>query len=155
MVSAQIAGTIAFYRKTPNGSLILLFAASTALLGPSGSSEGVVASTPEKWTYLPLQNSTNKVLQPGDHLVATFKPVAAATTGTATKSIWQIPVTLPDGTATILNSPADSTEWDVQQLPAGAFLASREVVVAEKTARAKFALGSNTTKVFASVENNS
>ena len=153
MASAQIVGTLAFYRKTPNGSLINLFSATTPLIGPSGSSDGVIASTPEKWSYIPELSSPAKVLQAGDHLVVTFKPQAAATTD-ASDCEFALAITLPDRTAGVLGSPDDATEWDVQQFADIALLAQREIVVCEKTVRSKFALGSNTQKSFASVENN-
>lgn len=153
MVSAQIVGTLSFYRKTPNGSLVSLFSATTPFIGPSGSSNGTIASTPEKWSYIPALTSPNKVLQAGDHVVVTFKPQAAATTD-ASDCEFAIAITLADGTTSVLGSPDDATEWDVQQFADIALLASREIVVCEKTVRSKFALGSNTAKSFASIEDN-
>jgi hypothetical protein len=54
MVSAQIDGVLKFYRITTTGAKILIYGNSVKALAPSGSSEGVIASTPEKWITLPL-----------------------------------------------------------------------------------------------------
>jgi len=43
-------------------------------LSPSGSSEGVIASTPEKWTYLPLDN---KVIRPNSRITLFCKLATA------------------------------------------------------------------------------
>jgi hypothetical protein len=57
MVSAQNPGAEAqFWVKTPSGNQYLLYGNSSAALGPSGSSEGVIASTPEKWLSIPRDN---------------------------------------------------------------------------------------------------
>jgi hypothetical protein len=151
MASAQIDGILKFYRITPTGTKVLLTSGATKYLGPSGSSDGVIASTPEKWAGLPALNSKNKVLQVNDKLHVTFTPVAAATTD-ASDAAWVIPITLADGTADSLNGPSDTGTWDSFVLGDVALIANREYPVCEKVVRSPFALGGG--KIFASVENN-
>lgn len=154
MVSAQIKGTIKFYRITPTGSKVLLFASNMAALGPSGSSDAAIASTPEKWTYLPIQLAPAKVLQVNDKLHVTFTPDAAATTD-ASDGIHAIPITYQDGTSDVLSGSWDlTTIWDSFALGDVALIAAREYPVCEKIVRQPFALGSNIIKAFASIENN-
>jgi len=153
MVSAQIAGTLRFYRVTPTNSAVFLFGNTTSSLAPSGSSEGVVASTPEKWTFIPIQTAPNKVLRVNDKLRVTFEATTGATTD-ASDSEWIIPITLQDGSTTILNSPDNSVDWDAKVLGDIAFVAGVEMTATEKTIRQPFALGSNVAKAFASIENN-
>jgi len=153
MVSAQISGTLRFYRIDTNGSKTFLFGGNIAYLGPSGSSEGVIASTPEKWGFIPLLNSQDKLLRVNEKMEATFTPIAAATIGTGTKSKAVIPITYQNGTSDIIGDFASSVEWDDKQLATKAIIAGDETIVARKTVRIPFALGSNTNKVFASIEN--
>jgi len=54
MVSAQINGTYKIYIESPNGSRRLQKSAMAYWWGPGGSSEGVIANTPEKWNTLGL-----------------------------------------------------------------------------------------------------
>jgi hypothetical protein len=153
MVSAQIAGVLRFYRTTPTNSKVFLFGNTTSSLGPSGSSDGAIASTPEKWTFVPLQNSEHKVLRVNDKLTVTFEANASATTD-ASDSEWVIPITLQDGSIQVLNGPDSVVDWDVKQLGDIAFVGGVETVIVEKTIRQPFGLGSNVQKAFASVENN-
>jgi len=153
MVSAQIAGQLRFYRKTPTNSKVFLFGNTTSSLAPSGSSDGAIASTPEKWTFIPLQSAEHKVLRVNDTLEVTFEAAANATTD-ASDSEWVIPITLQDGSIQVLNSPDNSVDWDAKVLGDIAFVAGVETIVCMKTIRQPFALGSNVQKAFASIENN-
>ena len=153
MVSAQIAGQLRFYRTTPTNSKVFLFGNTVSSLGPSGSSEGIIASTPEKWTFIPVQTAPNKVLRVNDKLTLTFEANASATTD-ASDSEFVIPVTLQDGSTQALNGPDSTVDWDVKQLGDIAFVGGVETTIVEKTVRQPFALGSNITKAFASIENN-
>ena len=153
MVSAQVDGVMSFYRITPTGSKVKLFSGDIKQLGPSGSSEGVIASTPDTWTYIPLQNAKNKVLQVNDKLHVTFTPKVAKTTD-ASDSEFAIPITRVDGSSDVLGSPDDATVWDVFVLGDVALIGSREYPICEKTVRQPFALGSNQIKSFASIEDN-
>jgi len=151
MASAQIDGILKFYRVTPTGAKVLLTSGATKYLGPSGSPDGVIGSTPEKWASIPSLNSANKILRVNDKLQVTFTPQAAATTD-ASDCEFVIPITLSDGTADSLGSPDDSSVWDSFVLGDVALIANREYPVCEKVVRQPFALGGN--KVFASIENN-
>lgn len=153
MVSAQIDGVLKFYRITPTGSKILIYGSHVKALGPSGSSEGVIASTPEKWLTLPaLRGVTgDKVLRVNDKLHVTFTPAGAATTD-ASDAQWVIPILYQDGSADVLGGPSDATVWDVFVLGDVALIAAREYPCVEKTVRQPFVLGGG--KIFAGIEDN-
>lgn len=78
--SAQIDGVLKFYRIAPNGTKVLITSGHVKELAPSGSSDGTIASTPEKWVSWPAFTSPNKVLRVNDKLHVTFTPAGAATT---------------------------------------------------------------------------
>lgn len=153
MVSAQIDGVLKFYRITPTGTKVLIYGSHTKALGPSGSSEGVIASTPEKWLNLPAMRGVQgeKVLRVNDKLHVTFQP-AAAKTCDSSDAVWVIPILYQDGSADVLAGPSDATEWDVFVLGDVALVAAREYPCVEKTVRQPFVLGGG--KVFASIEDN-
>jgi hypothetical protein len=151
MVSAQIDGVVKFYKITSTGNKIFLMGGHVKALGPSGSSEGVIASTPEKWLYLNPVTAQNKVLNVNDKLHVTFIPAAAATTD-ASDSEFSIPISYLDGGSDTIGSPDNTTDWDVFVLGDVALIASREYPVCEKTVRQPFYLGGG--KIFASIENN-
>ena len=153
MVSAQVKGKLRFYRVTPGGSKVLLYGNNIAALGPSGSSEGNIASTPEKWIFIPVQTGGNKPLMVNDMLEMTIELGVAATID-ASDSEFSLAMTYKDGTSDTIGSPDDSSEWDDKQAGDTAFLANTETVLCRKTVRKPFALGSNTMKSFLSVENN-
>lgn len=58
MVSAQEPGNVVFYVTNPEGVKSKLFGNNVAALGPSGSADGAIASTPEKWLFLALDKRT-------------------------------------------------------------------------------------------------
>ena len=153
MVSAQVKGTLKFYRRTASGTMIPLFSNNIAALAPSGSSEGVIASTPDTWTFIPLQNAPAKALRVNDHLVVTLTLSTAATTD-ATDGKVILPCTYQDGTSFTLGDFDNATDWDVQQLGDAAYLANVETIIAAKKILQPFALGSMTQKCFISVEDN-
>lgn len=153
MVSAQVKGVVKFYRRTPTGSMIFLHGADLAALGPSGSSEGSIASTPEKWGFLPMQSAQHKVLRVNDQLVATITLKTAATTDASDGEV-VLPITYQDGSVSTLAGFDNTTDWDVQQLGDVALLANVETIIAAKKILQPFMLGSNTAKVFVSVEDN-
>ena len=152
MVSAQIDGILKFYRITPTGSKVFLFGGNLKELGPSGSSEGVIASTPDMWVTLPAITAQNKVMRVNDKLHVTFTPATSGTTD-ASDSQFSIPITRQDGSRDSLGSPDDSTVWDVFVLGDVALIANREYPCCEKTIRQPFALGGG--KIFTSIEDNS
>lgn len=151
MASAQIDGVVKFYRITPTGSKVFLGGGHVKSLGPSGSSDGAIGSTPEKWVHMPAVTAPNKVLRTNDKLHVTFTPTGAATTD-ASDATWALPVTYQDGSMDILAGPSDSATWDVFVLGDVALIAGREYPVCEKTVRQPFALGGG--KVFVTIENN-
>ena len=154
MASAQVKGKLSFYRRVGgNGALIPLFESNIAALGPSGSSDGTIASTPDTWTFIPLQNTAAKNLRVNDHLVVTITLTTAATSDASDGKVI-LPYTSADGTAGTLGDFDNSTDWDVQVLGDTAFLANVETIIARKKILSAFSLGSNTQKCFISVENN-
>lgn len=154
MVSAQVKGKLKFYRRTGGtGSMVPLFENNIAALGPSGSSDGAIASTPDMWTFIPLQNTTEKVLRVNDHLVVTLTLSTAATTDASDGKVI-LPITYQDGTGGTLGDFDNTIDWDVQQLGDAAYLANVETIIAAKKVMREMAIGSNTQKCFISVENN-
>lgn len=153
MVSAQVKGTLKFYRRTASGTMIPLFSNNIAALAPSGSSDGTIASTPDAWTFIPLQNAPAKALRVNDHLVVTLTLSTAATVD-ASDGIVILPCTFQDNTGFTLGDFDNATDWDVQQLGDNAYLADVETIIAAKKILQPFALGSMTQKCFISVENN-
>jgi len=154
MASAQVKGKLKFYRRTGGtGSMIPLFENNIAALGPSGSSDGTIASTPDAWTFIPLQNTQEKALRVNDHLVVSLTLSTAATTDASDGKVI-LPITYQDGTGGTLGDFDNTIDWDVQALGDTAFLANVETIIAAKKVLRPFALGSNTQKCFISVENN-
>jgi hypothetical protein len=151
MASAQIDGVLKFYRITPSGSKVFLFAGNVKELGPSGSPDGVIGSTPEKWVKIPAITAPNKVMRVNDKLHVTFTPDGAATTD-ASDAAWSIPITRQDGSHDSLGGPSLSNVWDVFVLGDVALIAAREYPCVEMVVRQPFALGGG--KVFATIENN-
>ena len=154
MVSAQVKGKLNFYRRVGgSGAMVPLFSNDLAALGPSGSSDGVIASTPEKWTFIPLQNTAAKNLRVNDHLVVTLTLNAAATTDASDGEVI-LPITYNDGTGDTLGGFDNAVDWDITQLGDSAYLSGVETHIASKKVLRPFSLGSNTQKCFVSVENN-
>ena len=154
MASAQVKGKLKFYRRVGgSGAMIPLFENNIAALGPSGSSDGTIGSTPDAWTFIPLQNTAAKNLRVNDHLVVSLTLTTAATTDASDGKVI-LPVTYSDGTGGTLGDFVNSVDWDVQQLGDTAFLANVETIIAAKKVLQAFSLGSNTQKCFISVENN-
>ena len=153
MVSAQVNGVLRFYRKTGTGSMIFLFGGDLAALGPSGSSEGTIASTPEKWGFIPMQSAQHKVLRVNDQLVVTLELKTGATTD-ASDGQAVIPITLQDGSVITLSGFDNVVDWDALQLGDIAIVADLESVISKKKVGQAFMLGSNTSKSFISVEDN-
>jgi len=153
MASAQVKGTLKFYRRTASGTMIPLFSNNIAALAPSGSSDGTIASTPDAWTFVPLQNSPAKALRVNDHLVVSLTLGTAATVDASDGKVI-LPCTYQDGTSFTLGDFDNATDWDVQQLGDTAFLANVETIIASKKVLQPFALGSMTQKCFISVEDN-
>jgi len=152
MASAQIKGIIRFYKKSPNGNRVLLYENDIQAVGTGGSSDGTIANTYEKWSYLPAQRRADKVLEPNDQLVVTFQPYVGATSDASDGAV-VLPLTLNGGSPMILSGFHLSAYWDVAQFGDVALLA-QETVIAVRTVREVCLLGHDTTKAFISVENN-
>jgi len=153
MVSAQVKGKLTFYRRTASGTMIPLFSNNIAALAPSGSSEGVIASTPDAWTFIPLQNSPSKAMRINEQLVVSLTLGTAATTDASDGKVI-LPCTYQDGTSFTLGDFDNAVDWDVKQLGDAAYLANSETIIAAKKVLQPFALGSNSQKCFISVEDN-
>lgn len=151
MTSAQEEGKLTFYRQTANGSRIRIIGMAVSALGPSGSPDGAIGSTPEKWPFIPAQTAPNKVLRVNERLVVTFRP-AATDTLDASDCRFVIPITYQDKSEDVLGDPDDSTDWDVQQAGDNLYTVGVEADLCAKKVLQPFALGSNTQKAFASVE---
>jgi hypothetical protein len=154
MASAQIGGIVKFYKITPQGDKVLLYANSTRAIGTGGSSDGIIAQTQEKWSYIPVQNEVKKIMKPNDHLQLTFIAEANATTDASDGAV-VLPMTLVGGSPLILGKLDSAVDWDVKVLGDVALLAGYETILAERTIREECAFGSNTTRAFLSIENNS
>lgn len=150
MVSAQIDGVLKMYKITPTGTKVLIYGNDIKALGPSGSSDGTIASTPEKWLGInPILGE--KILNVNDKLHVTFTPKTAATTD-ASDCEFAIPIVYRDGGNDSIGSPDSSVDWDVFVLGDVALIGGREYPVCEKTVRQPFAIGGG--KIFTSIENN-
>lgn len=91
MGSAAIDGSILkIYAVSPEGHRFLIAQGVTEYWGPGGSSNAVIANTPEKWAFIPL---SPLILTTG------WKVVPVCILGTAdgmdaSDGAWQIPVTI-------------------------------------------------------------
>ena len=154
MVSAQVKGKLKFYRRVGgSGAMIPIFENNIAALAPSGSSDATIASTPDAWTFIPLQNTAARNLRVNDHLVVSMTLSTAATTDASDGKVI-LPITFAEGVGGTLGDLDNSVDWDVQQLGDTAFLADVETIIAAKKVLSPFSLGSNTQKCFVSVEDN-
>lgn len=149
MASVQEPGIVRWYRITPSGNKILIYSGNTAALGPSGSADGVIASTPEKWTYVAPITDPNKVLRVNDQLLVTFESFAADGVDVSDCES-SVPITYQDGTPDVLRAIDDSTEWDVKVAADKTLVANDETPLCVKTVRRPFAFGGG--KMFFSIE---
>ena len=101
MVSAQIPGVYRVYIENPSGARKLIKSASAFWWGPGGSSEGVIANTPEKWNILPR---SSVVGGPGYKIIVTIEGSAA--TSDASDGVMNLPVVVNGQLQTIGNSAA-------------------------------------------------
>ena len=153
MASSPIDGILKAYRIDANNHKTFITAGSVKKWGPSGSPDGVIGSTPEKWVDIAVMRGQNgeKIIKQFEKLHMTFTPAAAATTD-ATDCAFDIPITYGDGSTDSLGGPSIASVWDVFVLGDVALIANREYPVCELTAKQPFALGGG--KIFASIENN-
>jgi hypothetical protein len=155
MVSAQINGTYRLYIENPQGRREPAGSGLAYWWGPGGSSEGVIANTPEKWNFLPLSKHTGG---PGYKILLTLTAGANATAD-ASDGVMVLPV-LINGTQAQLGNSAHATgigtdEFTVTRAAADiAYVAQVETPVLIYTAKegVNFKIGGGTT--FISIENN-
>jgi len=154
MVSAQIAGNLNLYIRSPDGSRRLQASGATAMFGPSGSSNGAIASTPEKWTYLaPCADigGSNYMLE------VEFIPGASATLDIS-DAAWQIPV-IVNGVAQYVGNPDNASGIGNPNFFKDFLIGDVAVVAASPTLLAQLRLKAGTfqvggNKIFMSVEDN-
>jgi hypothetical protein len=154
MVSAQLKGVYAIYIQAPSGAKRLVKSADAYWWAPGGSSEGVIANTPEKWNYLPASADKGA---PGYSIVITYN--GAAGTSDASDAPWVIPVEVNGSAQTIGNDQAagglGNNNFVVDMANADrAYVASVETPVAIYRAKegVYFRVGGD--RVFMSQENN-
>jgi hypothetical protein len=99
MASAQIAGVYSIYIVAPSGNRRLIKSAANYVCAPGGSPDGVIANTPEKWSYLPLSNEQGSA---GYSIEFTLTAGANATSD-ASDAIWVLPITVSGQAQTIGN----------------------------------------------------
>lgn len=88
MASAQIPGTYNIYIVAPSKARRLVYSGGAYASGPGGSSDGVVANTPEKWNTLPLSADMGG---PGYSIEFTLV-VGTGATSDASDAVWSIPI---------------------------------------------------------------
>jgi hypothetical protein len=107
MVSAEVHGTVRITVRSPAGNSVKVFqqrTEATAVL--TGSSEGVISNTPEKWLRVGLVGDPKgKPFYGGCELVVSFIPDANATLDIS-DARWVIPITLANGTLINLSNNA-------------------------------------------------
>ena len=155
MVSAQVPGNLKLYIRAPSGSRRLVASGDIYWFSPGGSSDGVIANTPEKWNFLP---ASADVGGPGYTLLVTFT-VGTAATLDISDAAWVLPVIVNGNTQNIGN-PAHASglgnDSFVKDFEIGdsALVASVETTIAEIRAKegVNFRVGGG--RVSMSIENN-
>jgi len=151
MVSAQINGRYLIYIENTSGMRMKVMDVRAGLVGPGGSSEGVIANTPEKWSFVPLQGGN---LNMGGYklIIAVIADAAATTSATAVKHAWQIPITIAGQGLTYLGP--NTTDFNTYLPVSSGLIAGQEQVIGIHTApegrKWKFGGG----KIWMSVESN-
>ena len=154
MVSAQIPGLYRIYVVAPSGASKLIIPAPAYWFAPGGSSEGVVANTPEKWNFLPLSGHRGTG---GYKIVITLQGVAA--TSDASDGAWMIPIFV-NGSQQTIGNPAHAAglgndNFTVDLTPSDiAFVALNETKVAEFRAKEGVTFQVGGGRVFMSIEDN-
>ena len=143
MVSAQIAGLIEIEVQSPSGAIYPLTSATTAELGPSGSVDHAIASTPEKWVTVPLDAS---IIPKDSQIRIYFTADTAATTDESDAA-----VSLPFRDAH--NKKVTITDGDLTaKFGDAALIAGAKTLIWTYETRQPLRFGGGT--VFLSIENN-
>lgn len=149
MASAQIPGTLTIYVENTACVRKIVAQGSIYKFGPGGSSVGVIANTPEKWTFVPVQAGGWNL--GGYRLVIAFKPIGAATLDIS-DAVWQIPIIIQGaGLTTLSNS---STDFATYLIGDSALVAGQESVLAIHTAPEGRVWKFGGDRIFMSVEDN-
>lgn len=155
MVSAQVAGAYKIYIVKPDGSRRQVASASNYWFGPGGSSEGVIANTPEKWNFLPLSQWVGGA---GYKLLITLTAGAAKTVD-ASDGAMQLPIVV-NGQPTIIGNSAHASgimndNFTVTQAAADtAYVAGSETPYLIYTANPGVSFQVGGGRVFLSIEDN-
>jgi len=120
MASAQEPSVVKLYVRKPSGHMYLLMDKRVEEIGPSGSADHVVQSTPEKWTIIPMSNVP---INRGDVLVCNVISDAADTTDYS-DCVFSIPFVHQQTGVVKTVSDGDMTGADI------ALIASTEVTLA-------------------------
>jgi hypothetical protein len=109
MVSAQIPGLIRISVRSPTGNAVKVLEQRTEVLAMiTGSSEGVISQTSEKWAYVGrVGTPKGGFFYGGCELVVSFIPDANATLDIS-DARWNIPLTLNNGSQIVLTNNATS-----------------------------------------------
>lgn len=102
MVSAQVGGQLNLYIESASGTRILKASHPIYWYGPGGSSDGVIANTPEKWNTILASGQGGR---PGSKIVVEFIPGANATLDIS-DAVWILPVVVNNQEQAVGNSAA-------------------------------------------------
>lgn len=149
MVSAQIPGTLTLYIENTAGVRKVVAQGHIYKFGPGGSSVGVIANTPEKWSFAPMQPGNWNL--GGYKLVVAFKPIGAATLDIS-DAVWQIPIYIQNQGITTLNN--SSTDFATYLIGDSALVAGQESILAIHTAPEGRIWKFGGDRIFMSVEDN-
>ena len=156
MVSAQVKGAYRVYIVAPDGTSKLVSSGSNYFFAPGGSSEGVIANTPEKWNFLPLSPIIGGA---GYQLLVTLEAGAAATVDASDGAI-NLPI-IVNGQSLIIGNSAHASgmmdkHFTVTQAAADiAYVASNETPYLIYTANPGVSFQVGNGRVFLSIEDNS
>jgi len=160
MVSAQVGGQLNIYVESASGTRVLKSSHPIYWYGPGGSSDGVIANTPEKWNALYAQGVGGA---PGSKIVFEFIAGANATLDIS-DAVWILPVVVNGQEQAVGNSAAaggigNSNFTNTYTIGDVAVVANVPTVLAIYTAKESvhFNVGGMTatgSRCFLSVENN-
>jgi hypothetical protein len=153
MASAQVKGIYIIKVRSPKGSEVEVMRTRSEYIGNGGSSDAVIANSPEKWAIAPLVRapSASGFFQGGDQVILSIIPDSSATLDISDAQ-WIIPVTLDNGQ--VISLANNTTDMNSYLIGDSAVVAAQESVIAKHTAPTgrRFMFGGD--KIFMSVENN-
>lgn len=133
MVSAQVHGQVKIYVRSPAGNQVQALSQRTeAIAMLTGSPDGVIAQTSEKWLRVGLVGDPKgKPFYGGCELVVSFIPDANATLDIS-DARWVIPIQLVNGTA--LNLSNNTTDMNAYLIGDNTVVAGNETVLGKHRA---------------------